>query len=69
MKVKVRYIGVVETEMEVDDKFAGAITAWENGDDDTYEKLTDELVGIVNREIPGDLSQIFDSNGELLCEM
>lgn len=70
MKLKVIYIGKVTTEIEVDDKFAETFPAWERGDNDTYEKLTDELVEIINPQIDGDLSQIFDSSsGELICEL
>lgn len=69
MKLKVVYIGKVETEIEVDDKFAETLPAWERGDDDTYEKLSDELIQIINPQIDGDLSQIFDNSGELICEL
>lgn len=69
MKVKVAYIGKVEKEIEVDDKFQKALPAWEEGNDDLFDKLTDELIAAINPQIDGDLSQIFDEAGNLICEM
>ena len=69
MKIKVAYIGRVETEIEVDDKFKATLPAWEDGNDDLYDQLTDELIAIINPQIDGDLSQVFDSDGQLICEM
>ena len=69
MKIKVAYIGRVETEIEVDDKFKAILPAWEDENDYLYEKLTDDLVAIIKPQIDGDLSQIFDGDGQLICEM
>lgn len=69
MKVKVVYIGRVETEIEVDDKFKETLPAWEDGNDDLFDKLSDELIAVVLPQIDGDLSQIFDGTGQLICEM
>lgn len=69
MKVKVIYIGRVKTEIEVDDKFKEALPAWEDGNDELFDKLSDELIAAVLPQIDGDLSQIFDGAGQLICEM
>ena len=69
MKVKVVYIGRVETEIEVDDKFKETLPAWEDGNDELFDKLSDELIAAVLPQIDGDLSQIFDGTGQLICEM
>lgn len=69
MRVKVVYIGRVETEIEVDDKFKETLPAWKNGNDDLFDKLSDELIAEVLPQIDGDLSQIFDNSGELICEL
>lgn len=69
MKIKVAYFGRVETEMEVDDKFKATLPAWENMDNELYDKLTDELVAIVQPQVDGILSQIFDGDEQLICEM
>lgn len=69
MKVKVVYIGRVETEIEVDDKFKATLPAWEDGNDDLFDKLSDELIAAIVPQIDGDLSQIFDNAGQLICEM
>lgn len=70
MKVKVRYYGMVEEVVDVDDKFKEILPAWDSGDDDKYDELTDDLIQVIKSQIPGDLSQLFDNeNGELLCEI
>ena len=69
MKVKVVYIGRVETEIEVDDKFKATLPAQEDGNDDLFDKLSDELIAAVLPQIDGDLSQIFDGSGDLICEL
>lgn len=69
MKVKVVYIGRVETEIEVDDKFKETLPAWESGNDELFDKLSDELIAEINPHIAGDLSQVFDEAGQLICEL
>ena len=69
MKVKVSYYGICTDEIDVDDKFAKAVPAWEDGDDDTYEALTGELHQILAPQIPGDICYVDDENGELIYEL
>lgn len=69
MKVRVSYHGIRTVEIEVDDKFAEANSAWERGDNDTYEALTEELHQILAPQIPGDICNVDDENGELIYEL
>lgn len=69
MKVAVSYYGVRTVEIEVDDKFAEATSAWERGDDGTYEALTEELHQILAPQIPGDICHVDDENGETIYEL
>lgn len=69
MKVKVSYYGICTEEIEVDDKFAKAVPAWEDGDDDTYEALTEELHQILAPQVHGDICHVDDENGELIYEL
>lgn len=64
MKVKVNYYNTAE--IEVDDKFADAIPAWEHGDDDTYEALVKELERVLSPQIPGDIYYVDDENGRMI---
>ena len=69
MKVKVVYQTFVSKEIEVDDKFSLAIPAWENGDDEVYTKLTEELHGILVKDIPGDICEVLDEQDDVIYEM
>lgn len=69
MKIKVSYIGIVTEEVEVDDKFADAIPAYERGDDDTYESLSDELHCLLVREIPGEICRVEDADNKTIYEL
>lgn len=70
MKVKVAYYGVVEKVVEVDDKFAGILPAWDRGDEDKYDELSSELHNELIKEIPGEISQVFEEeSGDLLYEL
>lgn len=70
MKVKVAYYGVVEKVVEVDDKFAGILPAWDSGDEDKYDELSSELHNELVKDIPGEISQVFEEeSGELLYEL
>jgi hypothetical protein len=69
MKVKVSYYGYHTTEVEVDDKFKDTIPAYERGDDDTYESLSDELHYLLARQIPGEISSVSDSDNNTIYEL
>lgn len=69
MKVKVSYYGVRTVEIEVDDKFAEALPAYERFDDDTYEALTEELHQILAPQIPGDICHVDNENDETIYEL
>lgn len=69
MKVKVGYYGVRIVEIEVDDKFAEALPAFERYDDNTYEVLTEELHQILAPQIPGDICYVNNENDELIYEL
>lgn len=70
MKVKVAYYGVIEKVVEVDDKFADALPAWERGDEERYDELTNELHQAVRNEVCGDLCSVYDEeSGELIYEL
>ena len=68
MKVKVCYFNTAE--VEVDDKFADAIPAWERGDYDTFEALTDELHQFLTltTQIPGVICGVDDEDGNVIYE-
>ena len=67
MKVKVCYYNT--TEIEVDDKFADALTAYKRGDYNTFEALADELDQVLSSQVPGDVCSVDDENGELIYEL
>lgn len=69
MKVKVRYYGYHTKEVEVDDKFADTVPAYERGDDDTYESLSSELHCLLVREIPGEICRVDDANNQTIYEL
>lgn len=69
MKIKVSYTGIVTKEVEVDDKFADAIPAYERGDDDTYESLSSELHCLLVREIPGEICRVDDADNKTIYEL
>lgn len=69
MKVKVNYYALNTAEIEVDDKFADAVPAFERGDYNTFEALVDELDRVLSPQIPGDICCVDDENGELLYEL
>ena len=64
MKVKVCYYNTAE--IEVDDKFADAVPAYERGDYNTFKALVDELDQVLSFQIPGDICGVDDENGELI---
>ena len=66
MKVKVNYYALDTAEIEVDDKFADAVPAYERGDYNTFEALADELDQVLSSQIPGDICGVDDENGELI---
>ena len=66
MKVKVNYYALNTAEIEVDDKFADAVPAYERGDYNTFEVLVDELDQVLSSQIPGDICGVDDENGELI---
>ena len=69
MKVEVVYQTFVSKEIEVDDKFSLAIPAWENGDDEVYSKLVEELHSILRGDIPGDICEVLDEQDDVIYEM
>lgn len=69
MKVKVFYQSINCKEIEVDDKFSSAIPAWENGDDEVYSKLVEELHSILRDDIPGDICGVFDEQDDVIYEI
>lgn len=68
MKVKVVYHAFSSKEIEVDDKFSSAIPAWENGDDEVYSKLVEELHGILRDDVPGYICEVFDEQDNVIYE-
>ena len=66
MKVKVNYYALNTAEIEVDDKFADAVPAYERGDYNTFRTLVDELDRVLSPQIPGDICGVDDENGELI---
>ena len=66
MKVKINYYALNTAEIEVDDKFADAVPAYERGDYNTFEALVDELDQVLSPQIPGDICGVDDENGELI---
>lgn len=69
MKVKVGYRAIVFEEIEVDDKFSQAIPAFDNGDDEVYTKLVEELHGILTKNILGDIVEVLDEQSYMIYEM
>lgn len=69
MKVKVTYQAFLSKEIEVDDKFSSAIPAWEDGDDDAYMKLVEELHDILRGDVPGDICEVSDEQDNVIYEM
>lgn len=69
MKVEVIYQAFVSKEIEVDDKFSLAIPAWENGDDEVYSKLVEELHSILKDNVPGDICTVLDEKDDVIYEM
>ena len=67
MKVKVCYYNTAE--IEVDDKFADALPAYKRGDYNTFEALADELDQVLSSQVPGDVCEVDDENGELIYEL
>lgn len=68
MKVKVKHWGIVETIVEVDDKFEDTLPAFERYDDDKYEKLVEELNHILSHEIPEEIHCVKTLDDELIYE-
>lgn len=68
MKVKVVYHAFSSKEIEVDDKFSLAIPAYENGDDEIYTKLVEELHGILRENIPGYICRVSDEKDDVIYE-
>ena len=66
MKVKVNYYALNTAEIEVDDKFADAVPAYERGDYNNIKALRDELDQVLHFQIPGDICSVDDENGELI---
>ena len=66
MKVKVKYYALNTAEIEVDDKFADAVPAYERGDYNTFKALVDELDQVLSSQIPGDIYGVDDETGELI---
>ena len=69
MKIKVNYYGYHTTEVEVDDKFEDTLPAYERGDDDTYESLSDELHCLLVHQIPGEICRVSDSDNNTIYEL
>ena len=69
MKVKVNYYALNTAEIEVDDKFADAVPAYKRGDYNTFEALADELDQVLSSQVPGDVCEVDDENGELIYEL
>lgn len=68
MKVKVRHWDIIETVVEVDDKFEDALLAYECYDDDKYEKLVEELNDVLSHEIPNEIHCVKTLDNELIYE-
>jgi hypothetical protein len=63
MKIIVSYRSIVREEIEVDDRFTEALTAFDNGNYQRYDELTDEL----HQEIAGkfgDIIAVYDGATE-----
>lgn len=68
MKVKVRHWGIIETIVDVDDKFEDALSAYECYDDDKYEKLVEELNDVLTNEFSNEIHCVKTLNDELIYE-
>ena len=63
MKIIVSYRSIVQEEIEVDDRFTEVLTAFDNGNYQRYDELTDELhQEIVNKF--GDIVAVYDGTTE-----
>ncbi len=70
MKVAVKHYGIVETLVEVDDKF-NHLRGFNFNSTEEQENLMDELLGILLRTIPVDIDDFYNvsaEDGEILTE-
>lgn len=65
MKVRVEYIGRTTVEVEVNDRFN---EIWSIEDDDQFDKEVERMYGELCPQIPGDICQICDEQGNLIAE-
>jgi hypothetical protein len=65
MKVRVEYIGRTTVEVEVNDRF-NEILFIES--DDQFDKEVERMYGELCSQIPGDICQIYDEQGNLIAE-
>ena len=65
MKVRVEYIGRTTVEVEVNDCFK---KIWSIEDDGRFDKEVERMYGELCPQIPGDICQIYDEEGNLIAE-
>jgi hypothetical protein len=70
MKVMVKYSGIVETAVEVDDKYA-SLRGFNLNPNEESEALMDELLTTLLQEVPASIDEFYDistEDGEILTE-
>ena len=65
MKVNVEYIGRIVVNVEVNDDFNEILFI---EDDDQFEREVERMYGELCPQIPGEICQIYDEEGNLIAE-
>lgn len=65
MKVNVEYIGRIVVDVEVNDDFNEILFI---EDDDQFEREVERMYGELCPQIPGEICQIYDEEGNLIAE-
>ena len=65
MKVRVEYIGRMTMDVEVSDCFNQILFT---EDDDQFDKEVERMYGELCPQIPGEICQIYDEEGNLIAE-
>ena len=65
MKVNVEYIGRIVVEVEVNDDFNKILLI---EDEDQLEREVERMYGELCPQIPGEICQIYDEEGNLIAE-
>lgn len=65
MKVNVEYIGRIVVDVEVNDDFNKILFI---EDEDQFEREVERMYGELCPQIPGEICQIYDEEGNLIAE-